>query len=129
MNTATVVAATVMVVALIAAGVALAFAGWESGSIVGFLAGLAGVGGTVVALLDKLVTVQRVNVEQTQQLTTIERRTNGELDARIRAGSEAAAVAAAEAVLARVMNAPTASYPIVRPRQSDESASSTRTGE
>lgn len=129
MNTATVVAATVMVVALFAAAVALAFAGWDGAQIAGLLTGVAGVGTTVVMLLDKLVTVQRVNVEQSTQLQTIERRTNGELDARIKAGSEAAAVAAAEAVLARVMNAPTSAYPIVQPRRSEESTTSTRTGE
>lgn len=125
LNTATLVAALVLIVALLGAAVALAFAGWDGTAILGLLTALGGVGGVAVTLLDRLTNVHRVNVEQTGQLDTISRRVNGELDARIAAGAQAAAEAAAAAVLARVMNAPTAAYPILPEGQT----TTTRTGE
>lgn len=131
LNTATVVATLGLVVAILAAAVALAFAGWDGTAILGLLTALGGVGGVAVTLLDKLTNVHRVNVEQSteiaaqgSEIATISRRVNGELDARIEAGAQRAAVAAAEAVLARVLNAPTAAYPTIQ-----TATDSTRTGE
>lgn len=135
-NTGTLIAVVALVVALLGAAVALALAGWDGTAITGLLVGLAGVAVPVVALLDRFVNLQRVNVEQSQtlerqdeQLTTINRRVNGELDERIRAGAQAAAVAAAEEVLRRVLNGPTAAYPLVPGQRTEPATDSTRTGE
>lgn len=83
MNTATLWAAVSLLIAVIVAGVALALSGMETGAVIALLAGLVGIGGTVVAILDRITTVHRVNAQQDQKLETIERRVNGELDQRI----------------------------------------------
>lgn len=74
---------------IVAAAVALAFAGWSAGDIVSFLAGVAGVAGTTLTAL-----VLVVNRRQNAKLERIETAVNGELDRRIEAGVKRALTAA-----------------------------------
>jgi hypothetical protein len=88
--------AGVALVAIVAAiGLGLSFAGWTDQAVIGWTAGIGTFAGSVFALLLK---VEGKTDAQTQQLTqisdtmaTVERRTNGELDARIEAGMRRAA--------------------------------------
>lgn len=83
LNTVTVIAGAALFFALVMAGVALGLAGWEPAAILGFLTGLAGLGAIVLPFLDKLINVGQETRNQTATLNTINRRVNGELDARI----------------------------------------------
>lgn len=80
---------------LAAVTVALAaVAHWDSASIIAVLAILGGIGGGAAVAGGVSGRVDEIAAEttaQTQTLQTIDRRTNGELDARIEAGSRAAA--------------------------------------
>ena len=124
-NGVTVIMAGVVLVAVIAAGVALAFAGWDAVQIIGLLGALVGVATPLLALLDRVVSVHRENIEQSQTLDVLDRRTNGELDARITQGAQSAAEAAAEAVLKRFMNGDTLTIPSMPVSVSDVPAVST----
>lgn len=90
LHTSTLVAGAGILVALVAAAVALALAHWDTGAIVGLLTAIIGVGAVALGQLDHLARVRDEQREQSATLATIDRRTNGELDARI-----AAAVASA----------------------------------
>jgi uncharacterized protein HemX len=71
-----------------------AFTDWGSGEILGLVGILAGIGGGAAVAGGVAGRVDQVAAEtsaQTTQLTTIERRVNGELDARITAGADQAA--------------------------------------
>lgn len=82
-NTTTIVVAAVVVVVFVAAGVVLAVAGWSTGAIAGLLTSLVGVVAVVLPLLDRVVNTARETSTQTVTLAKIDKRTNGELDARI----------------------------------------------
>lgn len=69
-------AAVALLAILVGASVALAFAGWEPGAIVGFLTPVAGMAATLLTLL-------KINQRQTKKLDTIAHRVNGELDKRM----------------------------------------------
>jgi hypothetical protein len=78
--------------------VALALAGWPAGDVIAVVAVLAGISGGAIAgtaavsgVQQQVAAVQAETSAQTTTLETIEHRTNGELDARIAAGSRAAA--------------------------------------
>lgn len=114
-NTSTLWAAVCLLVAVIGAGVALALSGMETGAVIALLTGLVGIGGGLVAVLDRMTTVQRINAKQDQKLETIERRVNGELDQRI-------ATAFDEKLTERFGPAPSSSAGV------DESRSSITTG-
>lgn len=120
-NTVTIVASAALIICLIAAAVALAFARWTAGEIIGLLSAVVGLAAVLLPLLDKAINLHRESGEQTATLRVIDKRTNGELDARIQAGAEQAATA----VLRRFMEQPTAAYaPVVIPAQrTDEPAS------
>jgi len=76
----------VVVLALfVSAGVTLALAGWSGTAILGFLSALGAVVSVVFPLFDRLVELVRKQDAQTETLATIDRRVNGELDARIEA--------------------------------------------
>lgn len=113
MNTVTIVCGASLVACLLIAAVALGLAGWETGAILGLLAGVLGIATPVLALLDKVTNVQRETGEQSHALGTISRRVNGELDARL----DAAADRAASKAVAAALNAPTASLAVVVPHQ------------
>lgn len=78
-----------------ATAVALArFTGWGSGEILAVLGILAGLGGGAAVAGGVAGRVDELHAEttsQSQTLATIDRRTNGELDARIAAGARTAA--------------------------------------
>jgi uncharacterized protein HemX len=84
-----------MIAVLAAVAVALAtLAHWDSASIIAVLAILGGIGGGAAVAGGVSGRVEQLQAEtsaQTTQLGTIERRVNGELDARITAGAERAA--------------------------------------
>lgn len=68
-----------------------AFTDWGSGEILGLVGILAGIGGGAAVAGGVAGRVDELRVEttaQTTQLGTIERRVNGELDARIEAGAD-----------------------------------------
>lgn len=72
-----------------------AFTDWGSGEILGLVGILAGVGGGAAVAGGVSGRVDQLQAEtsaQTTQLGTIERRVNGELDARIEAGANRAAL-------------------------------------
>ena len=79
LNTSTLWATVCVLLAVLVAGVALALSGMETAAIVALLTGLTAIGGTLVAILDKVTTTTRVNVRQDHKLDVIDRRTNGEL--------------------------------------------------
>lgn len=85
-----VICATLVVFGLLAAGVVLAYAGWEVTSIVGLLTAIGTVAGALLALLPKLVQLQ-------QSVDQVRHQTDGALRAHItRTGDEIAARAAAQ---------------------------------
>lgn len=90
MNTATLWAAVCVFLAILAAGVALSFSGMDTAAIIGLLTGLVAIVGTMVAVLDKLTTVHRINAEQDEKINVIEERTNGSLEPRIQSAVSAA---------------------------------------
>lgn len=79
-------------------GVAVAMAAltsWSPAEILGLLGLLAGIGGGAVitgAVSGRVEQLQAETSAQTTQLGTIERRVNGELDARIEAGADRAVI-------------------------------------
>lgn len=80
----TLLAGVSLFVALLTAGVVLAaFTRWEPGAITGFLAGVAGLGVPLLAVL-------RATHAQNTTLAKIDEQTNGGLDKRIAAGVAAA---------------------------------------
>lgn len=104
LNKPTVWATVALVVCLLASALILAgTTDWEAGVIIGFLAGVGGLATPLVFLLDRTVNVHRINAKQDQKLETIERQTNGELQARV----EATVQAAVERAIARSAAAPT----------------------
>lgn len=75
---------------------------WVSGEILGVAGLLAGIGGGAAVAGGVAGRVEQVHAEttaQTQTINTIERRTNGELDARIAAAQEEAAEQGAARVI------------------------------
>ena len=91
-NNSTLWAVVCVFLAILGAGVALSFSGMESAAIIGLLTGLSAIVGTMVAVLDKLTTVHRINAEQDGKIDIIEERTNGGLEPRIQAAVSAALV-------------------------------------
>lgn len=94
-----------LIAVLAGAAIALAtLAHWDAGAILGVLGILGGIGGGAAVAGGVAGRVEDVHDEttaQTKTLNTIERRTNGELDARIaNAMEEAAETGAARAVAA-----------------------------
>lgn len=94
-----------LIAVLAAVAVALAtLAHWDPGAILGVLGILGGIGGGAAvggAVAGKVEEVHAETTAQTETINTIERRTNGELDARIAAAmEEAAETGAARAVAA-----------------------------
>ena len=83
MNHVTLWAGLGVLVAVLVAGVALAVSGMDAAGIIALLTGLATIAGTMVAMLDKLTTVHRINAEQDKKIDVIEERTNGGLEPRI----------------------------------------------
>lgn len=83
-NHTTIWAVAAVLVAVIVAAVGLSYTGMEAGAILALLSGLLGLGVPLVALLDRVTTVQRVNAIQDRKLDTIEERTNGGLEPRIK---------------------------------------------
>lgn len=90
MNTSTLWATVAVLALVVTAGVALSFTGMDAAAVVAFLTGLLTVAGGLVALLDRVTTVQRVNAEQTRKLDVLDERTNGGLDRRIKENVNAA---------------------------------------
>ena len=89
-NHTTIWAVAAVLVAVIVAAVALSYTGMEAGAILALLSGLLGLGVPLVALLDRVTTVQRVNAIQDRKLDIIEERTNGGLEPRMRSAVDAA---------------------------------------
>lgn len=102
-HSTTLVAASVVLVALIGAGVALALAHWDAGAIAGLLTAIIGVAAVALGQLDQLAKSRHEQAQNTATLAVIDKRTNGELDARI-----ASAVTAALNTLPAPVVAPTA---------------------
>lgn len=76
---------------------------WGSGEILGVIGVLGGIGGGAAVAGGVAGRVEEVHAEtlaQTKTLDTVERRTNGELDARIAAAQEEAAEQGAARVIA-----------------------------
>lgn len=84
-HTPTAIAGAVVVVALIGAAVALAFAHWQTASIIGLLTLLAPIAVGLVIQIDQVSRTRQTQADQGASIATVERRTNGELDARIEA--------------------------------------------
>lgn len=115
----TVYATIALIMAGFVACIALAFAGWKAPEIIGLMSGLLGLGGAVIALLEGLTRVLRINVdqserldEQSEKLATVERQTNGEMTARINEAVTAALKAA--------LNGPTVTQPVITNGRKDE---------
>jgi uncharacterized transporter YbjL len=83
-HTLTIVAGLVVLVCLIGAGVGLAFAGWDGGSIMGLLTGITGVAVPLIAAIARLTDLQRATDKQTKTLDKIDHQTNGVLTERIK---------------------------------------------
>jgi len=85
-----------LIAVLSAAAVALAtLADWDPAAILGALGVLGGIGGGAAVaggVSGRVEQLQADTAAQTTQLGTIERRVNGELDARIEAGANRAAL-------------------------------------
>jgi hypothetical protein len=82
----TITAGLLVLACLIGAAVALAYAGWDSGAILGLLTGITGVAVPLLAAVKGLVDMRKESHEQTQTLAKIDHQTNGALDARIESG-------------------------------------------
>lgn len=82
-NAMTLWATVALLVAVIASGAAMAVSGMETTAIIGFLTEISIIGGGVVAILDRVTTVHRVNVEQDQKLETVVHQTNGALSSTV----------------------------------------------
>jgi hypothetical protein len=82
--TDTLKAALVLLVCLVAAAVALTYSGMDPAAIVGLLAGIAGVGATMVGLLGRLASLHQETAQQTQVIQKIDHQTNGVLEERMR---------------------------------------------
>ncbi len=89
-NKTTLWAVVTVLIAVLVAGVALALSGMEAAGIIALLTGLATIGGTLVAVLDKVTTVHRINADQDAKIDVIEERTNGGLEPRIQKAVQAA---------------------------------------
>lgn len=81
---------TLVTIAMIGGGVALALAGRDVGFIIGIVAPIAAAAGTLLAALSKLVSLERKTDEQTETLQQIEHQTNGALRATIEASIDRA---------------------------------------
>jgi hypothetical protein len=97
--------AGVALVSIVAAlGVGLSYAGWTDQAVAGWTVGIGTFAGAVFTLLLKVENKtdgQTAQLDQIQDtMATVERRTNGELDARITAAMEEAAEMGAARVLA-----------------------------
>lgn len=102
---------TIAMVAVIG-GIAVALASftrWSSSDITTLVAVISGLavggvvgGGVAGAVGDRVDEVHALNLEQTKTLHTVERRTNGELDARIAAAQQEAAEQGAALALAEL---------------------------
>ncbi len=100
--------AGVVLVAVVAAlSVGLSFAGWSDQAVAGWTTAI---GALAVGILGLVIKVEGKTDSQTEQLSeistsvaTVERRTNGELDERIRAAMREAAEEGAETGAARVL--------------------------
>lgn len=79
MNTSTLWAGVVCLVALLSAGVALLNSGLDQAAALGFLGGIITVAAGLLALYDRLTTIQRVNVVQDEKIDTVVEQTNGKL--------------------------------------------------
>lgn len=90
MNNSTLWAAVCVCLAILGAGVALSLSGMDTAAVIGLLTGLGAIVGTLVAGLDKLTTIHRINAEQDEKIEIIEERTNGGLEPRIQSAVEAA---------------------------------------
>lgn len=108
-STTLVVSATLIVFGILAAGVFLAFAGWQTASIIGLLTAVGTVAGGLLVVLPKLVSVQNT-VEQ------VAHQTNGQLRQHItQTGDDIAAQVTAQ-VLAALGHTPAAAPPPAVPR-------------
>jgi hypothetical protein len=75
---------------MLAAGVALAIAGWDVSSIIGLLAAVGAAAGSGTMALSKVVTVDERAQHIDERTATIERQTNGEMTATIHKAVRAA---------------------------------------
>ena len=75
---------------MLAAGVALAVAGWDVSSIIGLLAAVGAAAGSGTMALSKVVTVDERAQHIDERTATIERQTNGEMTATIHKAVRAA---------------------------------------
>lgn len=84
-STMTIALGGALLVLLIAAGVALGIAGWQSGEILGFLTSLLGLSLPLLVAVEKLINLGQSTRDQDGQLGAIRTSLNGEMDARMRA--------------------------------------------
>lgn len=96
---------------LIAAAVALAYAGWDSGAILGLLTGITGVAVPLLAAVKSLTDLKHATEQQTVVLAKIDHQTNGVLTDRIAEGAETA--------VRKVLNEPIPLRPVSTPPASD----------
>lgn len=83
-HTLTIIAGAVVLLSLIGAAIALAYAGWDGNAIMGLLTGITGVSVPLVAAVSRLTDLKNATDAQTVVLAKIDHQTNGVLTERIR---------------------------------------------